>query len=181
MLQQLLKELLKFLSTSYGHWTVLVLGSLIALAVVYHRRRQIPDLTVEIITDDTWFINRDLTFDIHYSYLNMTEFLNPVTNAKDPINAPRHKGGFKLRYSPSKNPYSVSLNYRYVDAFQWSSGIYFGNIASYGILDLHGSYRINKYVSAMLTMNNMLNLRHFEIMGGPKLGRMIVFRLKGSL
>lgn len=33
--------------------------SLIALAVVYHKKRQIPGLTVAVIAEDTWFINRE--------------------------------------------------------------------------------------------------------------------------
>jgi len=59
VLQQLLKDLIQFLSTSTGLWTLAGLGCLIALGVGYHRKRQIPGLTIEHIEDDTWFINRD--------------------------------------------------------------------------------------------------------------------------
>ena len=59
MLQQVLKDLIQFLSTSTGLWTLAGLGGLIVFGVVYHRKRQIPGLTIEGIEDDTWFINRD--------------------------------------------------------------------------------------------------------------------------
>ncbi len=59
MLQQTFKELLKFLATPTGNWVILGLGCLIALAVVYHRWRQIPELMAALIPEDTWFINRD--------------------------------------------------------------------------------------------------------------------------
>ena len=59
MLQQTFKELLKFLTTSTGHWVILGLGCFIAIAVIYHKWRRIPGLTIELIKDDTWFINRD--------------------------------------------------------------------------------------------------------------------------
>ena len=59
MLQELLKELQQFLSTSAGVWTLTGLAGFVVLAIVYHRQRQIPGLTVENIEDDTWFINRD--------------------------------------------------------------------------------------------------------------------------
>lgn len=59
MLQQALKQLFQFLSTPTGQWVLLALASLIALAVVYHKKRQIPGLTVAVIPEDTWFINRD--------------------------------------------------------------------------------------------------------------------------
>lgn len=59
MLQQTFKELLKFLATPTGNWVILGFGCCVALAVVYHRWRQIPGLTVTLIQEDTWFINRD--------------------------------------------------------------------------------------------------------------------------
>ena len=77
----------------------------------------------------TYFINRSLSFDLHYSYLNISDFLNPITNSKDPINAPKNKGGFKIQYEPSDKPYSFSLNFRYLwDIFshatsKWSDSV----------------------------------------------------------
>ena len=128
----------------------------------------------------TYFITRNLSFDMNYSFLSITDFLNPLTNAKDPINAPKHKGGFKLQYDPQDKPYSFSLNFRHVDGFQWSSGIYYGVIDSYNIFDLHMDYDINDNLSAMLTLNNMFDHMHTEIQGGPELGRVIVFRLQAK-
>jgi outer membrane receptor protein involved in Fe transport len=72
------------------------------------------------------------------------------------------------------------LNFRHVDGFQWSSGIYFGQINSYNIFDLHADYEINNNLSAMLTLNNMLDNMHTEIQGGPQLGRVIMFRLQAK-
>ena len=128
----------------------------------------------------TYFINRDLSFDLHYSYLSISDFLNPITNSKDPINAPKNKGGFKIQYEPRDKPYSFSLNFRHVDGFKWSSGVYFGQINSYNIFDLHADYEINNNLSAMLTLNNMLDHMHTEIQGGPQLGRVIMFRLQAK-
>ena len=59
MLQQILKQLLEFLSTPTGLWTVVGIGAVIAFAAIYHQKRQIPGFTIESIMDDTWFINRD--------------------------------------------------------------------------------------------------------------------------
>jgi outer membrane receptor protein involved in Fe transport len=126
----------------------------------------------------TYFISRELSLDLTYSHLGMTEFLNPITKAIDPINAPTHKGGFKLQYAPKKWPFSLSLNGRYVNSFKWSSGIYYGNISAYTIFDLHVGYKFNEYLSGNLTINNMLDHHHTEIIGGPKLGRAIMFRLQ---
>ena len=107
----------------------------------------------------------------------MTEFLNPITNSVDPINAPRHKAGMKIQYNPRKYPLTASLNGRFVDGFKWSSGIYFGNIQPYSVLDLHLGYKINDIIKANFTVSNLLNYKHTEIIGGPSIGRVALIRL----
>ena len=128
-----------------------------------------------------WFLNREVTLGLNYSYLSITQFHNPITGAPDPINAPKHKGGVKIQYNPRKFDFSSTLNVRYVDSFPWSSGIYYGTINAYFIGDLHTSYKFNDHLSAMLTVNNILDHRHVEIMGGPSLGRSIILRLQAKL
>ena len=124
----------------------------------------------------TGLINLEWSLDLTYSYLGMTEFLNPITNSVDPINAPRHKAGMKLQYSPRKYPFTASLNGRFVDGFKWSSGIYFGNIQPYTVIDLHLGYKINDILKANFTVSNLFNSRHTEIIGGPPMGRVAILR-----
>tara|TARA_Y100000590_G_scaffold87238_2_gene97812 strand:- start:5574 stop:9770 length:4197 start_codon:yes stop_codon:yes gene_type:complete len=126
----------------------------------------------------TYFINREWTLDLTYSHLGLTEFYNPITKNKDPINAPRNKAGFKLQYNPRRWPITGSLNARYVGGFNWSSGIYYGAIDPYIIYDFHAGYEINKYAKINLTVNNLFNHFHTEIIGGPSLGRIVLFRLQ---
>ena len=42
MLQQALKQLLQFLATPTGNWVILGVISFVVLAIVYHKKRQIP-------------------------------------------------------------------------------------------------------------------------------------------
>jgi len=126
----------------------------------------------------TTIISLEMSLDLTYSHLGMTEFYNPITKANDPINAPRHKAGMKFQYNPRRKPFTASLNARYVDGFKWSSGIYFGNINPYTIFDLHFGYEINQYVKANFTISNVLDHNHTEIVGGPSLGRVILLRLQ---
>ena len=127
------------------------------------------------------FLSREWSLNLTYSHLGMNEFLNPITNAYDPINAPKHKAGMQLQYIPRRLPMNFTLNARYVDAFRWSSGIYYGQIDAYTIFDLHSGYEFNDKLKLNLTINNVLNHRHTEIMGGPEMGQMIVLRLQASL
>tara|TARA_A100001037_G_scaffold306771_1_gene355293 strand:- start:444 stop:4610 length:4167 start_codon:yes stop_codon:yes gene_type:complete len=126
----------------------------------------------------TAILNLEWSLDLTYSHLGMTEFYNPITKAKDPINAPRHKAGMKLQFNPRRTPFTASLNARYVDGFKWSSGIYFGNIKPYTIFDLHLGYEFNQYLKGNFTVSNVLNHQHTEIIGGPSLGRVLLLRLQ---
>ena len=125
----------------------------------------------------TYFLSFEWNLDLTYSHLGMTEFYNPITKNKDPINAPRNKGSMKLQYNPRRWPFTASLNSRYVGGFNWSSGIYYGKIKPYIIFDLHAGYEITKNVKLNVTLNNLLNHRHTEIIGGPSLGRVALARL----
>jgi len=126
----------------------------------------------------TALLNLEWSIDANYSYLGMNEFLNPITNSMDPINAPRHKLGMKLQYNSRRWPVTGSLNARYVDGFKWSSGIYFGEITPYTLFDIHLGYKVNKFLKANFTITNLLNHRHTEIIGGPSIGRVMLLRLQ---
>ncbi|MEE9167236.1 MAG: TonB-dependent receptor [Candidatus Neomarinimicrobiota bacterium] len=128
----------------------------------------------------TYFFNKDLALDGNYSFLSLSDFINPLTGTKDPINAPRNKWALKATYE-SPIGVSVAASLRHVDSFEWQSGIYFGTIRAYSILDLHLSYSFNDHLKLFATINNVLEDRHTEIIGGPKLGRMTVLRLQGRL
>jgi len=125
----------------------------------------------------TVFLSRLWNLDMTYSFIGTTDFFNPITKAKESINAPKNKAGLKLQYASRRYPFTVSLNGRYVDGFDWSSGIYYGEIKPYTIFDLHVGYEFNKYLKANLTANNFLDNNHTEIIGGPSLGRILMFRL----
>ena len=127
------------------------------------------------------FLSRKWNMDLTYSFMGTTEFLNPLTKAEESVNAPKHKAGLKIQYNPVKYPLTVSLNGRYVDSFDWSSGIYYGKINAYSILDLHLGYEINKNIKMNFTINNILDHNHTEIIGGPSLGRVMMLRLETKL
>ena len=102
MLQQLLQELLRFFSTSTGHWTLLGVGSIVAFAVVYHKKRQIVDFTAEVIEEDSWFINRD---DNHR--LAIVVSLHLINKSGAPVRVWKCK---LSGYTPRENPPRFVLN-----------------------------------------------------------------------
>jgi outer membrane receptor protein involved in Fe transport len=58
-----------------------------------------------------------------------------------------------------------------VDSFQWLSGIYAGAVPSYRVVDLNGSYRLTRQITAGVDAANLLDRAHYEAFGGDLLGR----------
>ena len=127
------------------------------------------------------FLSKKWNLDLNYSFLSMSSFINPITNVKDPVNAPKNKGNLKLQYTNSNGKFNSSLSLRYVEKFPWQSGVYFGTIGPYTIFDLHARYQIIDKVAGLLTISNIFNDSHIEIQGGPAIGRVLMLRLQAEL
>jgi len=59
MIKALFTQLLNFLATETGFLVLIGIIAVILIGYVYNKYKQIPGLEVEIIPEDTWFINRD--------------------------------------------------------------------------------------------------------------------------
>jgi len=59
MIKALITQLLKFFATEIGFSVLIGIIAIILLGYVYNRFKQIPGLEIEVIQEDTWFINRD--------------------------------------------------------------------------------------------------------------------------
>ena len=157
MLQQTFKQLLKFLTTPTGHWVLLGLGCFIILAVVYHRWRQIPGLTVELIQDGTWFINRD-----DNNRLAIVVSLHLINKSGAPIQFCRCK---LSGYSPKPPPdqlflegydKTIELTYPNYDSFSEIVG-QSENLNSAYVLNPYTEQRMWVYYeSGIVTLTNML-------------------------
>ena len=157
MLQQLLKQLLQFLSTPTGQSVVLGLACFIALAVIYHKKRQIPGLSVEVIPEDTWFINRD---DNHR--LAIVVSLHLINKSSAPIRIRKCKlSGYSPKPPPEKlllegHDSSVELTYPKHELFVDVGGHPSEHTSEY-VLNPYTEQRMWVfYNSGIVTMTNML-------------------------
>lgn len=126
------------------------------------------------------FLTRNLTMEVNGSYLGTKEFYNPLTKDYDPINAPTFKITGSLNYSGAKR-YWAGIGFRYIPTFDWSAGVYFGTIEEYVVVDANLGYRFNNMFTLQLNGSNVLNDRHREIIGGPRLGRHLTAKLSAML
>ena len=157
MLQQALKQLLQFLATPTGQSVLLGVVSFIALAIIYNKKRQIPGLTVAVIPEDTWFINRD---DNHR--LAIVVSLHLINKSSAPIRIRRCKlSGYSPKPPPEKlflqgHDTTVELTYPKYDLFV-DVGSHPAEHTSEYVLNPYTEQRMWVfYRSGIVTMTNML-------------------------
>jgi hypothetical protein len=157
VLQQALKQLLQFLATPTGNSVLIGVVSFIALAIVYNKQRQIPGLTVEVIPEGTWFINRD---DNHR--LAIVVSLHLINKSSAPIRIRRCKlSGYSPKPPPEKlflqgHDTTVELTYPKYDLFVDLDSHPYEHTSEY-VVNPYTEQRVWVfYRSGIVTMTNML-------------------------
>ena len=106
---------------------------------------------------------------IESSYTGFHSNVSDVPENPLSPNTPVHQFRAGTAYAQAR--FSGALRYRWVDSFQWLSGIYVGQVPSYGVVDLNGSYRLTKQITAGADVANLFDNDHYEAFGGDILGR----------
>ena len=137
-----------------------------------------------------YYLSKNFTFNGNYSWnkLNLEGTEDPIIPA---YNTPEHK--FNLGFSSreihfTKKPilrnYGFNINYKWIEGYEYEGSPQFtGFIPSYGLVDCQISKKIPKYSSTIkIGSTNLLNNLHYEVYGGPYIGRMnyisVLFELK---
>lgn len=117
-----------------------------------------------------------------YAHLNKNLFpADEVDGVNEvPLNAPRHKASLVLSgYHPARGLTS-NLRVRWVNAFPVRAGVFRRDVPSYVVLDAGLSWRpaTLERVTWSLTASNLLDHRHYEFAGTPRLGRLVLTRVQ---
>ncbi len=134
------------------------------------------------------YFNNTFTFLGNYSWNKI------VTGKNDPIvpafNTPEHKfnlsanaRNFSWRKNNSAKNWSATVSHKWVEGFNFEGSPQFtGRIDSYTSTNLQLSYLYEKWKSTFkFGVNNLLNDKHYEIYGGPLIGRLVYFSVKYHL
>ena len=122
------------------------------------------DLGTNFYLTDSWIFNANFSlfrFDVIEKASN--DILLP--------NTPEYKVNGGVSYiSPAGH--SVEVNVKYVPTYPWAAGIFRdANIPQYTLVNLAGTYKISKIFSLKLSVYNLLDRVHYEILGGSLLRR----------
>jgi outer membrane receptor for ferrienterochelin and colicins len=126
-------------------------------------------------------LNKLWNFGGSYSYVSKNYFKKSDDPLQDIyLNAPKHKFGIYLQYSDSKRGLAVSTRLRFVDAFKMSSPFIGTTVKSYTVVDLNLGYNLPFSSQLSLTVQNLLDHKHAEFIGAPRIGRLALMRITRS-
>jgi iron complex outermembrane receptor protein len=84
-------------------------------------------------------------------------------------NTPRHQAAVGAAYVTRQ--FDAGLRYRWVDGFEWVSGVYAGPVPSYGVADLQVNYPVTPRLTLGVDVANLFDHAHYEMFGGDLLRR----------
>jgi iron complex outermembrane receptor protein len=84
-------------------------------------------------------------------------------------NTPAHQVGLGLTYVSPR--FDAGARYRWVDAFDWVSGLYDGRVPAYAIVDAQANVPITPRLAVGVDVSNLFDNAHYEMFGGDILRR----------
>jgi iron complex outermembrane receptor protein len=140
------------------------------------------DISTEFLVSDRFSVFGNLSW-VNDNYFDADELDEEGTTLQLSMNAPRTKVKAGFDYSVAAG-WRASASVRHIGEFRVHSGPYQGVVDAYTLLDVGGGYDFGSYVPGLrldVTVSNLLNGRHREFIGAPKLGRMALARLTYDL
>ena len=130
----------------------------------------------------TYFANTALSFSGSISYVDRNFFRKTASQPHDiALNAPKRKASLSVHFKPWGGKLNALAQARYVEGFPVSSGVYSGWIKSYTLLDCDIAYNLFSNTRLSLTVQNVFDNRHREMIGAPEIGRQAIARISQSL
>lgn len=128
-----------------------------------------------------YFLGKYFTLSANYSWNRLDR-----QGSEDPLipayNTPEHKFNIGFSGRDIKN-WGFSLNFKWIDGYLFEGSPQFsGFIDSYSMLDVQASRYIPSVFSTFkIGASNLLNNKHYEIFGGPLVGRLVYFSILTEL
>jgi outer membrane receptor for ferrienterochelin and colicins len=116
-----------------------------------------------------------------YSHLSKNLFAPDEIDGLNevPLNAPRHKATVSLNGRAPRRGVTSNLRVRWVNGFPVHAGVFRRDVPSYAVLDAGVAWQPAplRGVTWSVTASNLLDNRHYEFAGTPRLGRLVMTRV----
>ncbi|HLE83219.1 MAG TPA: TonB-dependent receptor, partial [Thermoanaerobaculia bacterium] len=118
-----------------------------------------------------WHVSRPWRWNLNYSWFDfeIVQAPSPQLEGQLKPNAPEHSFSTGLLYTVDR--WDAGLNFRWVDGFDWSAGVFNGEVPSYELLDLVGNFRVTDSIALGVNVSNLTDEEHWQAFGGDVLGR----------
>jgi outer membrane receptor protein involved in Fe transport len=126
----------------------------------------------------SYFPTKNLELQANYSYFDFNLLDAKTTNpflisGFDIISANTSPNRVNLSATYSEpRLFDITIQYRFVDSFTWLAGDFRGEVPSYGIVNLNGGYQFSDNLKAGFNVYNLLDVKHFQILGGTLVPRL---------
>lgn len=136
------------------------------------------DIAVQWTPNVRWAMFANVSW-VSDNFFDDEELGESGTGREIAMNAPRYKVNAGFTYT---SPFGLSIDVagRYVDKFEVRSGIFTGLVDSYFLLDLGLGYDLQRLTPGLridVLAQNVLDNKHREYSGAPRMGRLITTRL----
>lgn len=127
-----------------------------------------------------YYLGKHFAVTTNYSY-NLLD----KKGSDDPLipayNTPEHKYNIGFNGRNIKN-FSFNINFKWIDSFQYEGSPQFtGIIDSYHVVDAQANYKfLNEKLVFKIGASNLMNNLHYELYGGPLIGRLYYFSINIS-
>ena len=89
-------------------------------------------------------------------------------------NTPDKKGTFSVNYEGKRNGFDASVSARFVAAYQWAAGVFFGKIPAAQTINASAGYQISPRYRVYMTGTNILNQARYQLFGGSVITRRVL-------
>ncbi|MDP4289149.1 MAG: TonB-dependent receptor [Bacteroidota bacterium] len=142
------------------------------------------DASFEAKPNDDWAFTGSVSW-LNKNYWYASELNSVDSSSQNPfaLNMPKYRASIGARYSGLARGMGVELRDRWSDAFKMNDSYWIGDIGARHVLDLTVNYRLESWNNLMLTLSvtNVLNNLHQELIGAPQIGRLTVLRAAYTL
>jgi len=115
-----------------------------------------------------------------YSWISTVYFDDVEGKGPLSLNVPKHKASLALQYTEPASGIQGTVRYRFNNGFRLKSGVYEGRIDAHSLVDLavRAPLPLPLRPDFVLSVQNILDHRHVQYIGGAEIGRLITGRLQ---
>lgn len=137
-----------------------------AIVLSYTNAGEVETQGVELSAN--YYLGQHWVFDANYSWFDF-EVQTALTGDRLLPNAPENKYNVGITY---RNPsFDLGVKMRIVEGYDWATGVFFGPIPAYEVMNLAANYNVNDQWRLGMNVSNALDDEHYESFGGDLLSR----------